>query len=81
MLGPLLFWFYINGIPQALSNSYTYLYAGDTSIFYQHENVREKENVLSKKFANVCDWFVNNKLSVYFSKDKTECILFSREKT
>lgn len=24
------------------------------------------ENVLNKKFANVCDWFRDNKLSIHF---------------
>ena len=31
--GPLLFLLYINVIPQALSNTHTYLYADDSSIF------------------------------------------------
>ena len=62
ILGLLLFLLYINDIPQALSNTHTYLYADDTSIFCQHENVTEIENILNKEFANVCDWFVDNKL-------------------
>ena len=62
VLGPLLFLLYINDIPQALSNTHAYLYADDTSIFSQHEDVTEIENVLNKEFANVCDWFVDNKL-------------------
>ena len=57
MLGPLLFLLYINDIPQALSNTNTYLYANDTSIFCQPKDVTEIENVLNKEFANVCDWF------------------------
>ena len=31
-------------------------------------------------FANVCQWFVDNKLSIYFGEDKIKCILFSKEK-
>ena len=41
ILGPLLFLLYINDIPQALSDSHTYMYTGDTSIFYQHKHVAE----------------------------------------
>ena len=81
MLGPLLFLLYINGITQALSDSHTYLHVDDTSIFYQHEDVAEIENVFNKEFTNVCEWFVNNKLSVHFGEDKTKCILFGKEKT
>ena len=44
--GP-LFLLYINDIPQALSDSRTYLYADDTSIFYQHKGVARIENVLN----------------------------------
>ena len=57
MLGPLLFLLYINDIPQALSNTNTFLYANDKSIFCQPKDVMEIENVLNKEFANVCDWF------------------------
>ena len=80
ILGSLLFLLYINDIPQVLSNTHIYLYADDTSIFCQHKDVTEIKNVFNKKFANVCDWFVDNKLSIDFDEDKTKCILFSREK-
>ena len=38
------------------------------------------KNVLNKELTNVCDWFVDNKLSIYFGEDTTKCILFSRDK-
>ena len=38
------------------------------------------KNILNKVFANVCDWFIDNKLSVHFGEDKTKCFLFSRDK-
>ena len=44
------------------------------SIFYQHLDFTKIKNVLNKKFANVWDWFVDNKLSIHFGEDKTECI-------
>ena len=44
------------------------------SIFYQHQDFTKIKNVLNKKFANVWDWFVDNKLSIHFGEDKTECI-------
>ena len=28
-------------------------------------------------FSNVCDWFVDNKLSIHFGEDKTKSILFA----
>ena len=48
ILGPLLFLLYINDTLQALSNTNTYLYAEDTSIFCQHKDFTEIENALNK---------------------------------
>ena len=28
-------------------------------------------------FSNICDWFVDNKLSIHFGEDKTKSILFA----
>ena len=80
ILGPLLFLLYINDIPQVLSDSHTHPYADDTTISYQHMDIAEIKNVLNKEFANMCEWFIDNKLSIHFDEDKTKCILFSKEK-
>ena len=37
------------------------------------------ENVLNKKFANVCDWFGDNKLLIHFGEDKTIRSLYIRD--
>ena len=39
ILGPFLFLLYVNDLSQSLSDAGSYLYADDTCIFYQHENV------------------------------------------
>ena len=44
--------------------------------FFQHENVKEIENKLNQDFSSLCDWFVENKLSIHFGEDKTKAILF-----
>ena len=49
-----------------LPNTHTYLYANDTSIFCQHKVITETENVLNKELANVCDRFVDIKVSIHF---------------
>ena len=49
--------------------------------FYQHKVVTEIGNILNKEFLKMCKWFVDNKLSLNFGEDETECILFSREKS
>ena len=54
------------------------MYADDTCIFYEHEDVRKIENVLNKEFSSLCQWFIDNKLSIHFGEDKTKSILFSK---
>ena len=78
ILGPLLFLLYVNDLPQSLLDAGSYLYADDTCIFYQHDDVKKIENVLSKEFLSLCQWFVDNKLSIHFGEDKTKFILFSK---
>ena len=47
-----------------------------THLMYQHRDVEEIEKQLNKDFENVCDWFVDNKLSIHFGEDKNKSILF-----
>ena len=38
------------------------------------------EKRLNEDFENLCDWFVDNKLSIHFGEDKTKSILFARKR-
>ena len=81
ILGPLLFLIYINDLPKSLSETASNLYANDTCIYYQHRDIQKIENVLNKEFSSLCEWFIDNKLSIHFGEDKTKAILFTRNKT
>ena len=76
ILGPLLFLLYINDMPQAV-NCELLLYADDTCLIFQHKDVKVIEKQLNYNFNSICDWFVDNKLSIHFGEDKTKSILFS----
>ena len=52
------------------------LYADDTCIVFQHKNVTEIEKQLPRDFSSLCDWVVDNKLSVNFGQEKAKSILF-----
>ena len=56
------------------------LYADDTCIVLQSKNVKDIEKQLNEDFANICDWFVDNKLSIHFGEDKTKSILFASKR-
>ena len=62
-------------MPQAVVSD-SLLDADDTCIVFQHENVTEIEKQLLKDFSSLSDWFVDNKISVHFSQEKTKSILF-----
>ena len=53
------------------------LYADDTCLVFQNKNVKDIEKQLNEDFANICDWFVDNKLSIHFGEHKTKSILFA----
>ena len=61
ILGLLLFLIYLNDLPQALSETGSYLYADDTCIFYQDKDIETIEKVLNKEFSSLCEWFIDNK--------------------
>ena len=62
-------------MPQAVKCD-LFLYADDTCLTFQHENVKEIEDQLNLNFSRLCDWFIDNKLSIHLGKDKTKSILF-----
>ena len=74
----ILFLLNVNDLSQSLSEVGSYLYAEDTCIFYKYENVKKIENVLNKKFSTLCQWFIDNKLSIHFGEDKTKSVFFRK---
>ena len=54
-----------------------FLYAGYTCLVCQHRDINEIEKQLNKEFESICDWFVDNKLSIHFGDGKTKSILFA----
>ena len=41
------------------------------------KDIYDIEKQLNVDFSDICDWFVDNKLSIYFGEDKTKSILFA----
>ena len=57
------------------------LYADDSCLVFSDSNIDKIEAQLNKDFNSICDWFVDNKLSIHFGEDKTKSIVFgSRNK-
>ena len=81
ILRPSLFLIYINDLPRALDKTGSYLYSDNTYIFNQDKDVEKIEKALNKEFSSLCEWLLDNKLSIHFGDDKTKTIFFSRMKS
>ena len=79
ILQPLLFLIYVNDMPQAVKSN-LFLYADDSCLMYRHRDVNQIEKQLNNDFENVCNWFLDNKLSIHFGEDKTKSILFASKR-
>ena len=79
ILGHLLFLIYVNDMPQAVKSNLL-LYADDSCLMYQYKDITIIKKILNEDFENICDWFVDNKLSIHFGVDKTKSILFTSKR-
>ena len=43
-----------------------FLYADNTCLVFQSKNVKDIEKQLNEDFVNICDWLIDNKLSIHF---------------
>ena len=80
ILGPTLFLLYVNDMKSAMKHCDLRLYADDTCILYSHCDVSSIELCLNNDFNMLCQWFIDNKLSIHFGEDKTKSILFTNMK-
>ena len=50
------------------------LYADVSCLVFTGPDLKTIEIILNKNFNSLCDWFVKNKLSIHFGKDKTKLL-------
>ena len=57
------------------------LYADDSCLVFTCPDLKSIETNLNKNFNSLCDWFVENKLSIHFGEDKTKsnCFWFTKK--
>ena len=67
-------------MPHQAVKSNLFLYADDSCLMYQHRDVNEIEKQLNNDLENVCNWFIDTKLSIHFGEDKTKSILFASKR-
>ena len=70
ILGPLLFLFYINDLPNCLKSTIPCLYADDTQIFTSSHDTAKIADSLNSDLKNITDWLTVNKLQSHPNKTK-----------
>ena len=79
ILGPFIFLLYVNDMARAVDCDLL-LHADDSCLIVRDSSIEQIESSLNKNFNALCDWFLENKLSIHFGEDKTKSILFSNKK-
>ena len=72
VLGPLLFLIYINDLPTVSGIFNILMYADDTTLFCNFDNIRN-ENTINNEINNIYKWLCSNKLFLNVSKTKYMC--------
>ena len=71
VLGPLLFLFFINDLPN-ISDVFTpVLYADDTTLSFRCTSIPQATSICNRELHKFYDWVVANKLTINFDIDKT----------
>ena len=77
VLGPLLFLIYINDLPNAIKNSYVYLFADDTNLLKISNSYKSLQKQMNYDLKGLYLWLLANKISL--NAAKTELIIFRKE--
>lgn len=64
VLGPLVFFIYINDIYLCSNKLGFYLFADNTNLLYADIDLKSRESVLNTEITNICDWLNANKLTI-----------------
>ena len=68
VLGPLLFLIYINDLPNVSEKLFIYLFADDTNLYYESEDLQVLESVLNRELKQLSQWLKVNRLALNITK-------------
>ena len=72
VLGPLLFLLYINDLPNISKELKFYLFADDTNIYFESNELKSLEKIMNKELMKLYEWLCINRLSL----NKTNFVVF-----
>ena len=74
VLGPILFLLYINDLPNISKELKFYLFADDTNIFLESNDLKSLEKTMNKELLKLYEWLCINRLSLNITK--TNFVIF-----
>ena len=78
ILGPLLFLLYINDLPNVCKSTNPVLYADDTNLFINGNNLIDLQTAINRELAEISTWLKINKLSL--NVKKTHHMIFTHKR-
>ena len=75
VLGPLLFLIYINDLPNISNKLKFYLFADDSNIYLESDDLINLEKIMNKELVKLYEWLSINRLSLNISK--TNFVIFA----
>ena len=77
VLGPLLFYIFINDLFYFIKEAKLSNYADDNQLYFADTDPAVVEHVLNKELVVVCEWFRNNKMIL--NTEKCKALVLSRK--
>ena len=68
VLGPVLFLLYMNDLPNISKELKFYLFADDTNIYFESNELKSLEKIMNKELMKLYEWLCINRLSLNISK-------------
>ena len=78
VLGPLLFLIYVNDLPNISDKLRFFLFADDTNIYYDSDDLIELENTVNHELRKLSQWLNINRLAL--NVGKTNFVIFRAKK-
>ena len=81
VLGPLLFIMYINDLNNVSNEVFSILFADDTRVFIEGDNIESAIEILNSELEKISTWLTENKLALNVSKSNFMIFHRARIKT